>query len=356
MSTLPLYFSTTAKEGHSGLYFMRFDSETGAAASAAQPVGEQTSSLFLTGSHDGKYLYAINDQLSHNGEKTGGISAYSIDGESGELTLLNSVVMGGVLCHVSLDSTGKWLLGAAYSAGSFSVWPIEENGAIGPLFKTVQHEGKSVDPRRQTAPHPHQIITSPDNQQIFVADLGTDSVHIYDFDSASGTISPSTSALAQLAPGAGPRHIAFHPSGDSFFSVNELDNTVTVFHKEEDGAFSAVQSLSTLPEEFSDSEPTWTAEILISSNGQFLYATNRGHQSIAVYQIGDDRTLTKLGLTATGRFPQHIAFSPCEKWLLSADRDDSSLTVFSVNTLTGTLTKIEVFSDLPGAPMCLLFP
>lgn len=353
MATIPLYFSTTAKDDNSGLYFMRFDSETGTAAEAARPVGSQASSLFFTGSQDGRFLYAIDDGLLHNGEKTGGISAYAIDEKTGELTLLNSVVMGGVLCHVSLDASGKWLLGAAYTGGNFAIWPIQEDGSLGPVHQNVQHEGQSADSRRQSAPHPHQIITSPDNQQVFVADLGTDKVMIYDFDAESGKLSAADPDSAELAPGAGPRHIAFHPSGDSFFSVNELDNTVTVFRKE-NGKFTAIQAVPTLPEGVS--EPTWTAEILISSNGQFVYATNRGHQSIAVYQVNDDRSLTSLGFTATGRFPQHIAFSPCEKWLLSADRDDSSITVFSVNTLTGTLTKIEVFDNLPGAPMCLLFP
>lgn len=349
-NSISLYFGTTAQDAGGGIYQLHFDSDAGT-AQKAELVAEQPGASFLAAASNGRYLYAVNDGFLCDGEKTGGISAYEIDAKTGRLALLNTVAAAGVPCHISLDHTQKWLLAAAYSKGSFSVWPLQQNGAIGPVLTTIAHRGHSVDPRRQTAPHPHHIVASPDNRQIYVTDLGMDKVLIYDFDAAAGKLS-AESTFAQLAPGAGPRHIAFHPSGDSFYVVNELDNTVTVF-KNSDGNLTAIQAISTLPEGYN--EPTWTAEILLSASGDFLYATNRGHHSIAVYRVNEDRTLTSLGIVPTGKFPQHIAFSPCGKWLLSANRDDSSITVYGADPLSGALEENVVLSDLPGKPMCLAF-
>jgi 6-phosphogluconolactonase len=351
MSNISLYFGTTAQNDVNGIYLLRFDTDSGTAKNA-ELVAEQAGASFLTATSNGKFLYAVNDGFLRDGEKTGGLSAYEIDAKTGHLTLLDTIATDGVLCHISLDHTAKWLLGAAYSKGTFSLWPLKEDGAIGPVRGTIPHQGQSVDPRRQTAPHPHHILTSPDNRHIYVTDLGMDKVMIYDFDAASGQLSSQASAFARLAPGAGPRHIAFHPSQDSFFVVNELDNTVTTF-KNADGNFTAIQVISTLPPGYN--EPTWTAEILLSASGRFLYATNRGHHSIAVYRVNDDRSLTSLGFVPTGKFPQHIAFSPCGNWLLSANRDDSSITVFRIDPLTGELEENNILSDLPGQPMCLVF-
>jgi 6-phosphogluconolactonase len=351
MSNISLYFGTTAQNTGGGIYLLRFDTDSGLAQNA-ELVAQQPGASFLTATSNGRYLYAVNDGFLCDGEKTGGLSAYEIDAKTGHLMLRNTIATDGVLCHISLDHTEKWLLGAAYSKGTFSIWPIQEDGAIGPVQATVPHHGQSVDPRRQAAPHPHHIVASPNNQHIYVTDLGIDKVMIYDFDASSGKLSAEASTFAQLAPGAGPRHIAFHPSGDSFFVVNELDNTVTAF-KNVDGNFTAIQAISTLPTGYN--EPTWTAEILLSASGRFLYATNRGHHSIAIYRVNNDRSLTSLGFVLTGQFPQHIAFSPCGKWLLSANRDDSSISVYRVDSLTGKLEENNVLNDLPGKPMCLVF-
>jgi 6-phosphogluconolactonase len=224
MAIIPLYIGTTANGENGGIFLARFDTETGAAGdltlAAAQP-----GASFLAGTSNGKVLFAVNDGLVINGEKTGGLSAYAID-DNYALTLLNSAEMSGVLCHISLDNTEKWLLGAAYSRGTFSLWPVQADGSLGELHRTVKHEGHSIDERRQKEAHPHQTITSPDNRSLCVADLGMDKVMIYPFDAASGTLSTDDATSAQLAPGAGPRHAVFHPSGNFLFVVNELDNTV----------------------------------------------------------------------------------------------------------------------------------
>jgi len=351
MAIIPLYIGTTANGENGGIFLARFDTETGAASdltlAAAQP-----GASFLAATSNGKVLFAVNDGLVINGEKTGGLSAYAID-DNHALTLLNSAEMSGVLCHISLDNTEKWLLGAAYSRGTFSLWPVQADGSLGELHRTVKHEGHSVDERRQKEAHPHQTITSPDNRSLCVADLGMDKVMIYPFDATSGTLSTDDATSAQLAPGAGPRHAVFHPSGNFLFVVNELDNTVTAFRKNHN-QYEAIQSISTVPEGFDGS--TWTAEILLTPDGKFLYATNRGHHSIAVFGVDDDGALTLLQIAATGRFPQHIAFSPCGKWLLSADRDEAAVSIFRINPDHGTLQQSGVLSDLPDGPMCVLFP
>lgn len=351
MANIPFYIGTTANDENGGIFLARFDTETGAAGgltlAAAQP-----GASFLAATSNGKVLFAVNDGLVINGEKTGGLSAYAID-DNHALTPLNSAEMSGVLCHISLDNTEKWLLGAAYSRGTFSLWPIEVDGSLGELHCTVKHEGSSVNERRQKEAHPHQIITSPDNSSLCVADLGMDKVMVYPFNAASGTVSVDDATSAQLAPGAGPRHAVVHPSGNFLFVVNELDNTVTTFRKKQD-QYEAIQSISTLPE--GADESTWTAEILISPNGKFLYATNRGHHSIAVFSVADDGILTLLQIAATGRFPQHITFSPDGKWLLSADRDESAISIFRIDPNQGTLQKTGVLPDLPSGPMCVLFP
>ena len=348
MSTIPLYIGTTAQDENGGILRLDFDAVSGSAGSVALAAPQQGAS-FLACSKDGKFLYSIVDKMPHRGEKISGLAAFSIEAD-GNLKQINEVVVDAGLCHISLDNTGKWLLGAAYTAGSFSIWPILENGSIGTVRQTIQHEGSSADPRRQAAPHAHQTITTLDNKHIAVADLGMDKVMIYPFDDATGMIDENAATFGQLAPGAGPRHIAFHPCG-AMFVVNELDNTVTAFHKDGE-KYESVQAISTLPEGYSDG--TWTAEIVLSQDAKYLYATNRGHDSIAVFEVGDNCQLTLQDIVASGPFPQHLTFSPDGKWLLCANMKGASITIYNVNKSSGAITEASVV-DLPGNPMCLVF-
>jgi 6-phosphogluconolactonase len=348
MSTIPLYIGTTAQDENSGILRLDFDAISGSAGSVDLAAPQQGAS-FLARSKDGKFLYSIVDKMPHRGEKATGLAAFAIEAD-GNLTQMNEVVADAGLCHISLDSTGKWLLGAAYTAGTFSIWPILENGSIGTVHQTIQHEGSSADSRRQTAPHAHQTITTLDNKQIAVADLGTDKVMIYPFDDATGMIDKDAATFAQLAPGAGPRHIVFHPCG-AMFVVNELDNTVTVFHKDSE-KYEPVQVISTLPEGYSDG--TWTAEILLSQDAKYLYATNRGQDSVAVFEVDDNCQLILQDIVASGPFPQHLTFSPDGKWLLCANMKGASMTVYNVDESTGAIIEASVV-DLPGNPMCLVF-
>ena len=228
-----LWIACTAKDGQNGVLSARFDAVTGVLQDA-RPATQLSASSFLAASPNGKFLYALDDNLEEDGKKTGGLAAFEI-GENGALKFLNSTAMGGVACHLSTDATGKWLFAAAYSAGDIAVFPLGENGAIGNAVTRISHEGKSektgADGKRQNAPHPHQIFASPDNARVFVPDLGLDQVVIYDFDARSGALAGSTPGFAQLASGEGPRHAVLHPENDFLYVVNELGNTVSVFEK-----------------------------------------------------------------------------------------------------------------------------
>lgn len=349
-----LWIGCTAKDGANGILSARFDATTGVLQDA-KPATPLSGSSFLAASPDGKFLYALNDNLAENGQKVGGMNVFEIQ-ENGALKFINSATMGGVACHLSTDATGKWLFAAAYTAGDIAVFALQENGAIGNVASQISHVEKNeklgAGAKRQSAPHPHQIFISPDNVRVFVPDLGLDKVVIYDFDVASGALAGSTPGFAQLAPGAGPRHAVLHPTNHFLYVVNELDSTVSVLEKNED-EFQLVQSLSTLPENFSG--PSWTAELILSPNAKFLYATNRGHHSIAAFAVEANGKLKSLGNTPTGAFPQHITFDPNGKWLLSANRDARSVEVFRYNENSGALAKSSALENLPAGPMCLLF-
>jgi 6-phosphogluconolactonase len=349
-----VWIGCTAKDGQNGILAARFDAATGVLQDA-KPATQLSGSSFLATSPDGKFLYALDDNLIEGGHKVGGLSTFEIQ-ENGALKFINSATMGGVACHLSTDATGKWLFAAAYSAGDIAVFSLGENGAIGEIQTRISHAGKNeedgADAKRQSAPHPHQIFSSPDNARVFVPDLGLDKVLIYNFDAATGALARSTPAFAQLAPGAGPRHAVLHPANHFLYVVNELGNTVSVFEKKEN-EFQNVQSLSTLPENFDGQ--SWTAELILSPNGKLLYATNRGQHSIAAFAIEENGNLKSLGNTPTGAFPQHIAFEPSGKWLLSANRDARAVEVFACDENSGTLTKTSELKDLPAGPMCLLF-
>ena len=353
--TSPLYIGVNTDESQNGLLQASFDSQTG---TLTRPETALTtpSIMFLALSPNKRNLYAVSTDMLEDGQKVGGVLAFEIEPENGALTALKSEPRGGVLCHLSVDATGKWLLTAAYTSGQVAVWELAGNGAINGLTTLVQHEGRSegegADERRQSAPHAHQIITSLDNKQVFAADLGLDKIVIYDFDDTTGALTPANPPFAQTAPGAGPRHAVFHPGGEFLYSVNELDNTVTVFARQ-DGAWNAVQVISTLPEDFT--EGTWTAEIIITADGRFVYATNRGHHSVAAYRVEADGQLALAAIVPTGRFPQHITFDPTEKWLLVANCHDKSISIFQRDTGTGELLATGTVEELPGQTMCLQF-
>jgi 6-phosphogluconolactonase len=345
----------TAKTDSKGIYSFRLDSSTGRLSAMALAAPAQDPS-FLTVASNEKYLYAVNELSEFDGKKSGAVTSYSLDPKSGKLAQLNQVPSGGAdPCYLSFDQTGKYVLVANYTGGSVSTFPVTVDGRIGPASAFLQHAGSGPNKERQEGPHAHFIATSADNRFVFVVDLGLDEIVIYRFDPAKGSLTPSDPPFAKLAPGAGPRHLAFHPNGKFAYVLSEVNSTVTAFaYDSNKGFFSTLQTLSTLPKEFTAHNDT--AEIVAHPSGKFLYASNRGHDSIAEFKIDPTQgTLTLAGDFPTeGKTPRNFALDPTGKFLLAANQESNNIVVFRIDQSTGALTATGQVAQVP-APVDIVF-
>jgi 6-phosphogluconolactonase len=345
----------TAKTDSKGIYSFHFDSGTGRLTSMAMAATTPDPS-FLTVARNEKYLYAVNELSEFDGKKSGAATSYSMDAKSGKLVQLNQVASGGAdPCYVSFDQSGKYLLVANYTGGSVSTFPIVADGHIGPAAAFVQHTGSGPNKERQEGPHAHYIATSADNRFVFVVDLGLDEVVVYRFDSATGSLTPNDPPFAKLAPGAGPRHLVFHPNGKYAYVLNEVNSTVTALsYDSKSGSFSTLQTLSTIPKDFTAHNDT--AEIVVHPSGKFLYASNRGHDSIAEFAIDPARgTLTLAGDFSTqGKTPRNFAVDPPGRFLLAANQESNNIVVFRIDPATGALTATGQVAQVP-APVDIVF-
>ena len=355
LRTLWVYIGTYTQRGSQGIYHADLDLGTGALGSprlAAKVVNP--SFLAIHPSH--KFLYAVGEVGDFAGGKGGAVSALAIDPASGGLLLVNQKSSrGSGPCHVVVDRSGKFVLVANYGGGSVACLPIRADGSLGDAASFVQHAGSSVDPRRQEGPHAHSVNLDPANRFAFVADLGLDKVLIYRFDATLGTLTANDPPWAKVAPGAGPRHFAFHPSGRFAYVINEMHSTVTAFRYDaERGSLETMDTVSTLPLGFSGNSTT--AEVQVHPSGQFLYGSNRGHDSIAVFAIdADTGKLTPAGHASTqGKAPRNFGIDPTGQWLLAANQDSDSIVVFRIDPNSGKL-----LSTGPGIrapmPVCIKF-
>ncbi len=348
---ITLYIGTYTQSPQQGICVAYFNAQTGE-VSPAQIAARTANPSFLAASPDGRFLYAVNESGQVAGKNQGGLSAFRIEPDTYQLTPINSLSVGGTLCHLTIDSTGKWLLAAAYSEGTVSTWPLQADGSISKRAFQVQHTGSGPNQGRQNGPHAHHVVLSPDNHRAFTADLGTDQVVLNTFDATTGELGSSTPPFAAVASGAGPRHLALTPSGQYLYVTSELTNTITAFKDALDTP-QQIQIVSTLPADFTGQ--SFAAEIAVRPDGRFLYASNRGHDSIACYAIADDGQLTLVGFASTGHNPRHFTFDPSGKWLLVANQNDKSLTVFSMDAQSGSLTPSSHLENIPGNPVCLVF-
>lgn len=353
-----VYFGTyTGGDSTSaGIYRSTFDATTGTlsppvlAAPAANPT-------FLALSPDFSHLYAVgpgSDPTLGNDA----VSAYTLAVTTGELTFLNAVsTRGAGPCHVNLDRTGRMVTFANYGGGSCGSCPLGPDGALLPAASFWPHEGHGAIPARQAGPHAHSVNFSPDNRFAYVCDLGLDQVRIYRADPASGTLAAHEPAFAALPPGSGPRHLAFHPDGRHVFVNNELGVTVTTCtYDAATGGLTPIETVSTLPSDITDHTGLSTAETVVHPNGRFVYVSNRGHDTIAVF--GFDAAsghLTRLAnVPCEGRKPRNFALDPTGRWLIVAHQDSHSLALFAVDPATGGLRFTGTRYDL-GAPVCVRF-
>ena len=299
---------------------------------------------------DGLHLYSCT-----SGEP-GGVAAYDIDPRTGGLTLLNRALAGGGdTSFISLDGTGRYALAANYQGGSIAVFALRPDGAIGDWTAFVQQSGTGVNPARQAHAYAHSIITDPSNRFALVADLGADKVFVYRFDRRDGSVNANEPAFASIAPGSGPRHVRFHPSGRWVYVVSEMASTVTGMNWDEStGALSAFQTISILPPGFAGTSTA--AEIEVHPNGRFLYASNRGDDSIAAFSV-DPATgrLSLVGHVASGgRTPRNFALDPTGRWIICSNQDSDNAVVFRVDEATGRLTQVGKPVSLPS-PFCERF-
>ena len=352
-----LFYVGTYTEGTAshGIYAYRFDPSSGE-STALGLAAETTNPSFFALHPNGHFLYAVNEVQKYDGPNSGGVSAFSVDQATGKLTFLNEVPSRGAdPCYVIVDDSGKYVLVANYTGGSVAVFPILADGKLGAAAAFIQHTGHGTNPQRQEAAHAHSIDLSPDERFAFVDDLGLDELLVYKFDRANGSLTPNNPPFAKLDPGAGPRHFALDGSGKFAYVVAEMESTVNGFAADlTTGTLRKLETISTLPKDFKGENDD--AEIHIHPNGRFLYASNRGHDSIAVFAIDRGKgSLTKIDDVPTGgKIPRSFELDPTGKYLFAANQKSDDIVVFRVDEKTGKLTptgqKLEVAS-----PVCVKF-
>lgn len=349
-----LYVGAYTDKGAKGIYVYGYDPASGQ-LSNSQVAAETVNPSFVTIDDNKKLLYAVNEIQKYENESSGGVSAFSIQ-PGGQLHFLNEVASGGAdPCYISIDKTGKYVLVANYTGGSVSVFPIQQDGSLGAVSAFVQHKGSGPNRERQEAAHAHWIETSPDNRFAISADLGMDELLVDHFDDSTGKLSPNDPPFEKTEPGAGPRHLVFAANGKFAYVINELQSTVSVFsYDAAKGVLHPLQTISALPKEFSGENTA--AEIAIHPNGRFLFASNRGHDSIAVFSIDKAKGTLRLidNFSVKGRTPRSFVVDPTGSRLLVANQDTGNIVVFRINRSTGRLTATGQEVKVP-APVCLKF-
>ncbi|MBI5757268.1 MAG: lactonase family protein [Planctomycetales bacterium] len=348
----PLVFISSFAAGDKGsIQAYQLESETGALKLVHRTTGVENP-FFMAVSRDQKFLYSIHAK-SFGGKDPEQVAAYALEGRTGRLKLLNRQSSRGTAsCYLDIDATGKTVLVANYSTGNVASLPVREDGSLGEAASFFQHAGSSVDPARQKGPYAHCIVVSPDNRFAFAADLGLDQVLSYRLDAATAKLSPNQPPFVKSPPGAGPRHLTFHPNGRHVYVINELKNSVTLFDfGSESGTLTERQTISTLPEKFAGT--SHCADLKITPNGRFLYGTNRGHDSIAAYRLGEDGRLTLIDIEPSlGKGPQNLVIAAHGKLLLCANMTGNNVAVFRIDAQTGGLKSVGEPVVIPS-PSCI---
>lgn len=346
---------TRGNDTSDGIYTSTFDDSTGALSEPTLAVKADNPS-FLAVHPTKDLLFACIETNDFGDEPTGAVSAFRIDQNSAKLTLINQQPTGGgAPCHANVDATGKLLLVANYIGGNVAVFPIADDGQLGERSCLIQHIGSGPNQARQTSPHAHSINLSADNRFGYAADLGIDRIQIYRFDSENGRLVPSAADSVAVKPGGGPRHFSIHPSGMFAYTNNELTCEATAFKRDPtSGALKVLQNISTLPDGFDGRKST--AECLVHPSGKFLYVSNRGHDSIAVFRI--DQTTGMLSTVeiekTTGQEPRNFVFDPSGKWLIAENQNSDTIVTFAINQATGAISPTGHMINV-GKPVCIRF-
>jgi 6-phosphogluconolactonase len=350
-----LYVGTYTETGRTdGIYLIRMNRRFGKLEHVGA-VNAGPNPSFLAIHPNGRVLYAVNELEKYKWKKSGAVSAFTIAGGTGTLTKRNERPSeGGAPCFVSLDRSGRVALIANYVGGNVALLPIEPDGSLAPAADVEQHKGTGPNAARQKAPHAHCIVTDPSNRFVLAADLGADRVFVYRLDLERKSLTHVEGGDAIMRSGAGPRHIAFHPTLPLAFVANELDSTVTTLRFDaERGKLTPLDTRTTLPAGWTGTN--YPADIHVASSGRTLYASNRGHNSLAVFSVAASGALALEQVISTdGDWPRNFSLDPTEQWLLVANQRSNSIVVFARDKETGRLTQTQHRIALPS-PVCVRF-
>ncbi len=333
-----------------GIYTYTLDLATGHITYHSE-INDIDNPSFLAIDSQQRYLYAVDENWEQDASW---VHAYMIDFKSGSLSYLNQQhSQGSSPCYVTVDQTNQFVAAANYGSGSVSLLPIGENGSLLPVSDFHQHTGSSVNPDRQEGPHAHCAIMDPTNRYLFVADLGIDRIMSYQLDIEGKQLVPNEIPYLEMPPGSGPRHLAFHQNGLYAYVINELNSTITALaYDDTQGTFTIIQTISTLPIDFQGE--SYCAEICVAPTGKYLYGSNRGHDSLAIFAIDQETgQLTAISHQKTyGKNPRNFAIDPSGTFLLAANQDSNNIVTFRINHTTGQLDYVEQKTDVP-TPVCL---
>jgi len=313
---------------------------------------------YLTTDAAHRYLYAVSETQTYLGAPGGGVSTLAIDPHSAMLAMLNQQPSTGASpCYISLDRTGKNALVANYSSGSVAVLPVRPDGQLAPPSATDQHQPPTGPHKNQDKPHAHSFLPAPDNRYVFSADLGTDKVYGYQLDAATGQLRPQAAPAFAAKPGAGPRHLTFHPNGRWAYLENELNSTVTALaYDAKAGTFQEMETESTLPAGFAGDNSG--ADVHVSPDGRFLYTSNRGDNSLAVFSIApaDGRLALVQHVSTQGKTPRNFALDPSGRVLLVANQNSDNIFTYTVDKQTGMLTPTGKSVTVPSPMFVEIVP
>jgi len=339
-----------------GIFVFQMDPASGALTQVSVVKGIRNPS-FLAVHPQRPFLYSVSELPEGEKGAGGGVSAFSLDRATGTLTPLNSQSSQGAgPCHLSVDHSGRYVLVANYAGGSVAILPILADGRLGPASHWVQHTGSSVNPRRQQEPHAHSITPDPTNRFALTCDLGLDKVLVYRLDLQQGKLLANDPPWGQVPPGAGPRHLDFHPNGRWVYVINEIDSTLTTFaYDAARGALHPLQTISTLPPDLPADHNT-CADIHVHPSGRFVYGSNRGHDSIAIFAVNEQTgTLSPLGHTSTqGHIPRNFGIDPTGTFLFAANQESDTIVSLRLDPQTGGLTSTGHVTSVPK-PVCVRF-